>query len=573
MSKTGRIEKISNFVIVPIIHSNTSSGHFKLFEMTNELSHKANISMDTKDLNDIRRFKCKVEEKGNFVFKGTQFELDHIKERLYSKTIYSDEIEQLGWQCEGFWAWADGVTTLDGKFTKTDSNGLIAVGGKNYLIKPFSNLYAVDKTAYLNEKKFLHLTSDTTFQDWAFRYQNVFGDNAKISICALLTCFYSDTIFKLAHGELPMINFFGPKGTGKTQQADSLLAFFGDKQSINNLSKVTTYGLSQTLKSFHNAFCLIDEYKNSLDPRQIEFLKSIYNRQAKIQGNFLQQGIKTEHIPINQMVMLCGQDLPTQDVALLERCICLTAFKNEYSSEQIERYKELKEIEEKGLAHLTDEFLKYRELVIEKYAESNSHIQNLVAAKCEGVSVRLQKNLTTILTSFYILQEKVDFPFTFEDVFDFGIQVITEQQKFIESSDDLKNFWTIFATLIEQKRLKEGRNYILDDVHEIRYLGLENSTQYGKGKNILFLRWDGLYPLYAEYASRSRMVVLGEKTIQLYLEKAKYFVGKVKSKKFRDRQTRECWTNQPYCFDYEKMNINLNENNDPDNKFLAEDFE
>jgi len=555
--KNGRLDKVSNFIITPIIHSNTSSGHFKLFEMTNEFNLKVSISLDTKDLNDVRKFKCKVEEKGNFVFKGSQYELDNIKERLYSNTTYSVEIEQLGWQNEGFWAWADGITTTLGDFNTVDKNGLITYGEKNYLIKPFSNLYATDKTALLNEKKFIHKTSETTFKEWSSLYLEVFGDNSMLSICALTTCFYSDAIFKLVHGELPLINYFGPKGTGKTQQADSLLAFFGEKQPVNNLQKVTLYGLSQTLKLFHNSFCLIDEYKNSLDMKFIELLKSIYNRQGKIQGNFNQQGSKTEHIPINQMALLCGQDLPTLDVALLERCICLTAYKNDYSNDDKNRYKVLKDMEEGGFSHLTDSFLKYRDLIIEKFAESNTILQDIVSEACKDVSVRLQKNLTTILTSFHILQDKFEFPFTFQEVLDFGINVIKEQQKFIESSDDLKNFWSIFSTLIEQNRLKEGRNYVLHNVSSISYIGSNEPVQYGKGMMCLFLRWDGLYPLYAEYSKRSGMISLGEKTIQFYLEKTKYYQGKIKSKKFRDKVTGQEWTNQSYCFDYDKMNINL----------------
>jgi DNA primase len=557
-SKTGHVAKISNFIITPIIHSNTSSGHFKLFEMINEFGLKVNISLDTKDLNDLRRFKCAVEEKGNFIFKGQQNELDDIKERLYSHTTYSNEIEQLGWQSEGFWAWADGVTTTDGIFTETDENGLITVGGKNYLIKAFSNLYAQDKTAYLNEKKFKHLTSDTTFKDWSSRYLDVFGNNSMIAICTLITSFYSDEIFRLVHGELPILNLFGPKGTGKTQIADSLLAFFGEKQPINNLSKVTIYGLSQTLKSFYNSICLIDEYKNVLDMRFIEMLKSIYNRQAKIQGSFSQQGTKTEHIPINQMAILCGQDLPTLDVALLERCLCLTAFKSDYTDDQLTRYSELKTIEEKGLTHLTDDFLKFRELVLKNFLASNVLIQKLISERCPGVSVRLQKNLTTILTVFHVLEDKFEFPFNFDQVLNFGISIIEEQQKFIESSDDLKNFWSIFSTLIEQDRIKEGRNYILHDICNIRYCGDESLTHYPRGMLCLFLRWDGLYPMYAEYSRRSNMVALGEKTIQFYLEKTKYYQGKFKNKKFRDKVTGQEWVNQAYCFDYSKMTSIIN---------------
>jgi DNA primase len=557
MAKTGHMMKVANFVILPIIHSNTATGHFKLFEMTNEFGLKLNISLDTKDLNDVRRFKCAVEEKGNFVFKGTQFELDNIKERLYANTTYSNEIEQLGWQSEGFWAWADGITTTDGKFTPTDPNGLISVGDKNYLIKPFSNLYAQDKTAFLNEKKFLHKTSDVTFKQWNTLYFKVFGDNAMLATCALLTCIYSDAIFKLVHGELPLMNFFGPKGTGKTQQADSLLAFFGEKQPINNLSKVTLYGFSQTMKTFHNAFVLIDEYKNSIEMRFIEFLKSIFNRQGKIQGNMGVTGAKTEHIPINMMALLCGQDLPTLDVALLERCICLTAYKNEYTNQEMDNYKALKDMEDKGFAHLTDDFLKQRDFIIDRFAADNDVIQKLVSEKCRNVSVRLQKNLTTILTPFYTLQHKFEFPFTFDQVLDSGISVIKEQQKFIESSDDLRNFWSIFMTLIEQDKIREGRNYMLHDVARMQYIGSEQPLNYPHGMNCLYVRWGGLYPLYAEYSRRSNLPALGERTIQFYLEKSKYYEGKIKAKRFRDRNTNQNWISQAYCFDYDKMDINL----------------
>jgi len=557
LGKTGHVTKISNFTILPIIHSNTSSGHFKLFEMTNEFKLTVNISLDTKDLNDVRRFKCACEEKGNFVFKGQQNELDDIKERLYANTTYSSEIEQLGWQSEGFWAWADGITTTDGQFTKTDPNGLITVGEKNYLIKAFSALYAQDKTAFLNEKKFLHLTSDVSFKDWSNRYMGVFGNNTMICICALVTSFYSDAIFKLVHGELPLLNFFGPKGTGKTQVADSLLAFYGEKQPINNLSKVTIYGLSQTMKSFHNSFCLIDEYKNMLDMKYIEMLKSIYNRQAKIQGSMGGQGTKTEHIPINQMALLCGQDLPTLDVALLERCLCLTSYKSDYTDEQKTSYNELKNIEEKGLAHLTDDFLKYRDLVLEKFADTNSAIQTKISALVPHVSVRLQKNLSTILTGFDILKDKFEFPFTFDEVLNHGISIIEEQQKFIESSDDLKNWWSIFATLIEQKKIKEGRNYVLADVMQMRYVGYYELVTYHKGMMCLFVRWDGIYPMYAQYARMSNMPALSEKTIQFYLEKTKYYQGRIKAKRFYDRETKEEWNHQAWCFDYTKMDVNL----------------
>jgi hypothetical protein len=42
-------------------------------------------------------------------------------------------------------------------------------------------------------------------------------------------------------------------------------------------------------------------------------------------------------------------------------------------------------------------------------------------------------------SDFHIRKDKFEFPFTFETVLNFGIKVISELQKFIESSDDLSN--------------------------------------------------------------------------------------------------------------------------------------
>ena len=66
--------------------------------------------------------------------------------------------------------------------------------------------------------------------------------------------------------------------------------------------------------------------------------------------------------------------------------------------------------------------------------------------------------------------------------------------------------------------------------------------------------------MYAQYSRMSNMVALGEKTIEFYLEKAKYYQGKLKSKKFRDKITSETYNNQAYCFDYDMMNKTMNFN-------------
>jgi uncharacterized protein (DUF1778 family) len=297
----------------------------------------------------------------------------------------------------------------------------------------------------------------------------------------------------------------------------------------------------------------------------IELLKSVYNRQGKIQGSFNQQGTKTEHIPINSMVLLCGQDLPTLDVALLDRCICLTSYKTEFSYEEKNQYKRLKEMEEAGLVHITDELIKHRDFVIENFELANNILVKMISEQAENVSGRIQKSLATILTPAYILREKGLIPFSLEHALAHGINIIKEQQTFISSSDDLRSFWTVFQTLLEQKRIKEGRNYKLHSVLHLTFRNSEEETKFENGKKVLFLRWEGLYPLYAEYARRTGFSVLSEKTVGFYLEKTKYFLGKLKSKMFYDPQTQERFVNQALCFDYELMNLELNSSEEPEN--------
>jgi len=98
---------------------------------------------------------------------------------------------------------------------------------------------------------------------------------------------------------------------------------------------------------------------------------------------------------------------------------------------------------------------------------------------------------------------------------------------------------------------------VLADVMQMRYVGYDELVTYHKGMMCLFVRWDGIYPMYAQYARMSNMPALSEKTIQFYLEKTKYYQGKIKAKRFYDRETKEEWNHQAWCFDYTKMDVNL----------------
>ena len=71
----------------------------------------------------------------------------------------------------------------------------------------------------------------------------VFGNNSLIAFSFFLGTLFRDII---AHrfSFYPILNCFGPKGTGKTQMAESLMSFFGivaKGPNINNTTKSCTW--------------------------------------------------------------------------------------------------------------------------------------------------------------------------------------------------------------------------------------------------------------------------------------------------------------------------------------------
>jgi hypothetical protein len=71
-------------------------------------------------------------------------------------------------------------------------------------------------------------------------------------------------------------------------------------------------------------------------------------------------------------------------------------------------------------------------------------------------------------------------------------------------------------------------------------------------KKLLYLKWDGIYQLYAEQAVKVRQAeILPENSLKYYMEHCTAFVGKKRSVRFDNRVT------SAMVFDYDKLGINL----------------
>lgn len=563
--------RLSNFIMIPLYHIESVNDTRKLFEINNHDGERKVLEFEMAEMVSVQKFQQAIESKGNYVFEGGINELIRLKRKWYDCTKYGKEIQRLGWQQDGFWAWGNGITNpVDGSFIPVDANGFLEMNGKNYFIPAFSSLYMTDDKIFRDERKFIYVlrnnNNNATLRTWSEQFLKVFGEQSRLSICFYLTALFSDHIFATLDN-LPILNIYGQKGTGKNEQAMALMSLFGYPQNELQLHNATKVGISMHLEMFINALTWVDEYKNSLPIEFIEALKGIYNRNGRTRGS-INKGSRKENTAIDSMAIITGQEMLTVDPALLGRVIMLFYYKISHTQEEHDNLEILREICKKGLSHITAEILKYRKLVVENYRYKFNEVQKEIKERLNSPSVndRILRNIVTVVTTYRVLEKELDLPFTRDELMKTAIDVLLKHNELMSSTDELMQFWKMLETLVDRHMIQMSTNFKIVHVNEI-WTGGSNSKRISlePSENVLLLKWSGIYQLYAEYSNRAGVKPLPESTLLHYLESSGYFVCKKKNVRFRDCNT------TAHCFYYDRLNdINLIRSEEPERDDITE---
>ena len=73
-----------------------------------------------------------------------------------------------------------------------------------------------------------------------------------------------------------MLNIFGPKGSDKTELAETLMSFFMTGNEPQNIETSTLPALADCMAGVSNALVHIYEYKNGIDIKKAEWLKDLW---------------------------------------------------------------------------------------------------------------------------------------------------------------------------------------------------------------------------------------------------------------------------------------------------------
>jgi DNA primase catalytic core len=556
------IRKFSNFIMRPLFHVESINDTKRIYELINYKGYRCVIDFDMMEMTSLGSFRKNIEGRGNFLFWGTDSHMNKLKLKLYEQTRTCLEIRNLGWQNEGFWAWANGITNSNG-FQAVDENGIVEHNSKYFYIPAFSKIYIDDRSVFIDERKFSYKSREIPMRQWAEKFMAVFEDNAIISIAFWLAGMHRDFILHIFKN-FPILNLFGPKGSGKSQLAMSLSCLFGSGQTPFNIHNGTKPGLAEHIQQFINALAWVDEYKNNLDYDKVETLKSIYDAIGRSRLN-MDKGKKKETTLVNSAVILSGQEMPTADVALFSRVIFLQFKKTEFSREEKQSYDELKAMENEGLSHLSAQVIAHREYFEKHYYSTYEDVLGDVYTRLEKSNIedRILRSMCTILAAFKVLENKLDLPFTFDELKEVGIRSVRDQNNQISKSNELAIFWEIIEALFDENILIDRWHFKIDWCDELNLVDIKRTME--PAIEVLKLKFSSIYKLYAEHARKTGQTVLPNTTLKYYLENAKYYIGVERSSKFiykeYDREAGEMkehiQVTTAYCFDYVKIGINL----------------
>jgi DNA primase catalytic core len=559
----------SNFTLEPLFHIESAVNAKRLYRLKNEYGIVKVLELAQKDLIAISAFRLKCESLGNFRFDGGEYGLSKIKAYLYEKTRSCKEIIQLGWQKEGFFAWSNGIFS-SGNFTEADELGIVEHDGVFYYIPALSSFYRQDDTLFQFERRFRYLPGSISLYEYAEKLVHIYGENAIVGFCYFIASLFRDIIVSTFRF-FPILNIFGPKGTGKSELAVSLLKLFGDLPVGINMTTSTIAAMADHVSHTRNALCHIDEYKNSVDYDKIEFLKGLWDGVGRSRMN-MEKDRKKEMTAVDTGIILTGQEMTTADNALFSRVIFLSFTQTKFSDEAKANFDNFKKLEQQGLTHLTSVFLAFRSYIKENYtAQYNLTAEDILKAlEKNNIEDRILKNWLIPLAAFRCLSEQIPLPFTYNKAVKIFAQMINRQNSAVTAGNEVSDFWNTYQELFSAGLIENRYDLQIRFVGELKCV----NQHYERNMKVLFVNPIRIFSLYAQAKKNNQEKKLPKDTLQYYLQNSEEYLG-MQQTRFRKpvknlQEQKSAYRlpgdgsisieyERPYawCFDYEKLTERL----------------
>ena len=537
--------KASNFVVKPLYHIYSKRDNKRLVKIVNEFGLTKILDIPSKVMTSPDQFQSVVFGEGHYIFFGSKFHYYRLLDDFSKNFEIANELRTLGWQREGFYAFANGI--FNGKFQPIDELGVSTHNEHKYFSPAFSTIYAdvrEDDDEYENDRFFIYKETKTTFKQWADLTCKVYGDNGRVAIAFAIACLFRDLVYE-RYKIFPILFLFGDKGSGKSQLAWSLSNLFFDNMPGFNLNSGTQVGFYRRMGRVKNAITWYDEYTNDIDERRFQSLKASYDGLGHEKGEKSTDNRSTT-TKINSGIVVSGQYLPNRDSnALFSRSVMLSFEAKKYNKEETERYDLLKKMEEDGLSGMLSEILLHRAEVEKKFSrvfsEEFEELKDRLQNKTNNFDERLVRNFTCILTAVKILENLLEFPFTYKELLEQSLQLIIATNGQISSSESVSTFWHSIEYMLDKGDITNGIDFKIENHVTLKLIkkhGKEEEMIYHKPTPLVFFRFSKIHPMYLEsHRRQTGKSGVDMVSLQHYIKNHRYYQGYIKSTRFDNTNT------------------------------------
>lgn len=537
---------ITNFVITPLYLIKEQGNVRRLVEFNNGF-RKEYAELDSKVLTGMTSFEQTLTDLGYYTVEE-DFERKHLKRivnKLLAKTPTAYPIRTLGWQPEGFFAFSNVV--FNGHLEKFNEHGIVEVNNQTFFspsLSPTNRSYRQEDDAYKHDRYLSWRTTEVTFRQWGEQLRLVYGERAMIGVTFVVATLFKDIVKKLA--KIPLLYLYGPKDSGKSTYAESLLyVFFSGKDANGDLMKPMNLGAQPTLAAFWTALA---RYRNcpfvfnEFDVNRVEpFVPTAFKAAWDNEGRSRQSKdnkYQTEEQNVNCAPIIVGQYLATgDDGAVLSRSLVFEFHNRKddpFTPDEIKHYSKLREWEQAGLNGLLSELLPLRPKLEKEFGETFRLVSDELFHDLEKREIpfetRTFQNVVCLLTIYDVLATSIHWPMTRAEFWNYGRHLIQEMKSQMHESDVLTGFWSMLEYLLDRGDIVEGWDFKIETSLQAKITastGKPETITFDKPVRILYFRMGNVHKPYAEnLRKQSSEKPHSEQTLTTYIQQQKYFLGK-----------------------------------------------
>ena len=537
---------LTNFIIRPLYLIKEHGNVRRLVEFDNGYRQEF-AELDAKVLTGSITFEQMLTDLGYYTVEE-EFERKHLKRivnKILAQTPTAFPVRTLGWQPEGFFAFSNAV--FNGKLASYNEYGVVSVGDQSFFspsLSPINRSYRQEDDAYKHDRYLTWRTTDITLKQWGEQLRAVYGDRAMVGVTFIVAALFKDIVKKLA--KIPLLYLYGPKDSGKSTYAESLLyVFFSGKDANGDLMKPMNLGAQPTLAAFWTAMA---RYRNcpfvfnEFDDSRVErFVPTAFKAAWDNEGRSRQSKdnkYQTEEQTVNCAPIIVGQYLATgDDGAVLSRSL-IFEFHNRkddpFTPAEIASYRLLQKWEQAGLNGLLGELLPLRPTMEKEFGTTISLVRTELYDDLEKRAIQYEtrsaENVATLLAIYDVLADHIAWPMSRVEFWQYGRQLIEEMKAQMHESDVLTGFWSMLEYLLDRGELVDGWDFKIETTATAKLTGTGGKGEtmsFEKPIKILYLRMGMVHKPYAEnMRKQSAEKAHSEQTLSAYVRQQKYYLGK-----------------------------------------------